>query len=65
MSDGRLLVVWHSNCGRSQQMVDALLEWAEIIVDEKVPTVTIIREFDASCEKVFRAPTDSVADPKQ
>ena len=28
---------------------------AEIIVDEKVPTVTIIREFDAPVEKVFRA----------
>ena len=28
---------------------------AEIIVDEKVPTVTIIREFDAPVDKVFRA----------
>lgn len=28
---------------------------AEIIVDEKVPTVTIVREFDAPPEKVFRA----------
>ena len=28
---------------------------AEIIVDEKVPMVTIIREFDAPPEKVFRA----------
>ena len=28
---------------------------AEIIVDDKVPTVTIIREFDAPREKVFRA----------
>jgi uncharacterized protein YndB with AHSA1/START domain len=27
----------------------------EIIVDEKVPTVSIIREFDAPVEKVFRA----------
>ncbi len=32
---------------------------AEIIVDEKVPTVTIIREFDAPREKVFRAHVDS------
>ncbi len=31
---------------------------AEIIVDEKVPTVTIIREFDAPVEKVFRAHVD-------
>ena len=31
---------------------------AEIIVDEKVPTVTIIREFDAPPEKVFRAHVD-------
>jgi uncharacterized protein YndB with AHSA1/START domain len=28
---------------------------AEIIVDDKVPTVTIVREFDAPPEKVFRA----------
>ncbi len=28
---------------------------AEIIVDEKIPMVTIIREFDAPAEKVFRA----------
>ena len=28
---------------------------AEIIVDEKIPMVTIIREFDAPPEKVFRA----------
>jgi uncharacterized protein YndB with AHSA1/START domain len=32
---------------------------AEIIVDEKVPTVTIIREFDAPVEKVFRAHVES------
>jgi uncharacterized protein YndB with AHSA1/START domain len=32
---------------------------AEIIVDEKVPTVTIIREFDAPREKVFRAHVES------
>ena len=31
---------------------------AEIIVDEQVPTVTIIREFDAPVEKVFRAHID-------
>ena len=31
---------------------------AEIIVDEKVPSVTIIREFDAPVEKVFRAHVD-------
>lgn len=31
---------------------------AEIIVDEEVPTVTIIREFDAPVEKVFRAHVD-------
>ena len=31
---------------------------AEIIVSEKVPTVTIIREFDAPPEKVFRAHVD-------
>lgn len=31
---------------------------AEIIVDEKVPTVTIIREFDAPVDKVFRAHVD-------
>jgi len=31
---------------------------AEIIVDEKVPTVTIIREFDGPVEKVFRAHVD-------
>jgi uncharacterized protein YndB with AHSA1/START domain len=31
---------------------------AEIIVDEKVPTVTIIREFDAPVENVFRAHVD-------
>ncbi len=28
---------------------------AEVIVDEKIPMVTIIREFDAPPEKVFRA----------
>jgi uncharacterized protein YndB with AHSA1/START domain len=28
---------------------------AEVIVDEKLPVVTIIREFDAPPEKVFRA----------
>lgn len=31
---------------------------AEIIVDDKVPTVTIIREFDAPVDKVFRAHVD-------
>jgi uncharacterized protein YndB with AHSA1/START domain len=31
---------------------------AEIIVDEKVPTVRIVREFDAPPEKVFRAHVD-------
>jgi len=31
---------------------------AEIIVDEKVPMVTIIREFDAPVENVFRAHVD-------
>lgn len=31
---------------------------AEIIVDETVPAVTIIREFDAPVEKVFRAHVD-------
>jgi uncharacterized protein YndB with AHSA1/START domain len=31
---------------------------AEIIVDDKVPTTTIIREFDAPVEKVFRAHVD-------
>ena len=31
---------------------------AEIIVDEKVPTVQIIREFDAPPDKVFRAHAD-------
>jgi uncharacterized protein YndB with AHSA1/START domain len=28
---------------------------AQVIVDEKVPTTTIIREFDAPADKVFRA----------
>ena len=32
---------------------------AEVIVDEKVPMVTIIRDFDAAAEKVFRAHVDS------
>ena len=31
---------------------------AEIIVDEQVPVVQIIREFDAPAEKVFRAHVD-------
>ena len=31
---------------------------AEIIVDEKLPVVQIIREFDAAPEKVFRAHVD-------
>src|SRR6476661_2547568 len=30
----------------------------EIIADDKVPTITIIREFDAPRERVFRAWTD-------
>jgi uncharacterized protein YndB with AHSA1/START domain len=30
----------------------------EIILDEKVPLVRIVREFDAPAEKVFRAHTD-------
>lgn len=32
---------------------------AEIVVDEKVPTVQITREFDAPVEKVFRAHVDA------
>ena len=31
---------------------------AEVIVDEKLPVVRIVREFDAPPEKVFRAHTD-------
>ena len=31
---------------------------AEIIVDNEVPTVTIVREFDAPVDKVFRAHVD-------
>ena len=31
------------------------MDEAEIVVDEKVPLVRIIREFDAPPEKVFRA----------
>jgi uncharacterized protein YndB with AHSA1/START domain len=31
---------------------------AEVMVDEKVPMVTIIRDFDAAAEKVFRAHVD-------
>lgn len=31
---------------------------AQILLDERVPLVTIIREFDASPEKLFRAHTD-------
>ena len=31
---------------------------AEIIVDDKVPVVRLIREFDAPPEKVFRAHVD-------
>ena len=31
---------------------------AEVIVDDKIPMVTIIRDFDAPAEKVFRAHVD-------
>jgi uncharacterized protein YndB with AHSA1/START domain len=31
----------------------------QIVVDDKVPMVTIVREFDAPPEKVFRAHTDA------
>jgi uncharacterized protein YndB with AHSA1/START domain len=34
------------------------MKQAEIVVDEKVPVVHIIREFDAPAEKVFRAHVD-------
>ena len=33
---------------------------AEVIVDDKIPMVTIIRDFDAPAEKVFRAHVDPI-----